>query len=296
MTTWRNRLMAAFCMLLVAGAVSVPLAMRSQALAESPATAEAPVAPEAPADPPAVAEEHDGVWMEDETPEWHPIDLGATGHFKGYCENGQPVVTEAPKKTEDAVTILRPKCWGSFFMTEQVSKVEMVPLNDVNDPSKTLPVPPEDFSQGVSLKLNGYSIVDPRREKDVFPYITVRGRTLIPARWVVEAAGGRIKWNPDNQAIAIYWQDRVVRMRIGDPEATVNGQPIVLEQPPQIVAGRTMVPVRFVVEGLGGEVGWEPMGNTVKVDLEGAACPPAYCWEKQEEVQQAYNAKQNETE
>lgn len=50
----------------------------------------------------------------------------------------------------------------------------------------------------------------------------------------------------------------------------VNGQEIKPDVPPQIINGRTMVPVRWVAEALGADVQWEQSseGGTVKITAE----------------------------
>lgn len=45
----------------------------------------------------------------------------------------------------------------------------------------------------------------------------------------------------------------------------VNGQEITPDVPPEVVNGRTMVPVRWVAEALGAKVDWDPISQTVKV-------------------------------
>lgn len=47
----------------------------------------------------------------------------------------------------------------------------------------------------------------------------------------------------------------IVNMQIGNNVAFVNGQSVSLDVPPQIINGRTLVPIRFVSENLGAEVG-----------------------------------------
>jgi hypothetical protein len=49
----------------------------------------------------------------------------------------------------------------------------------------------------------------------------------------------------------------------------VGSSGIVLDAPPVIVAGRTLVPIRAVVESLGGTVAWDAASQTVTVSLDG---------------------------
>ena len=46
----------------------------------------------------------------------------------------------------------------------------------------------------------------------------------------------------------------------------VNGHEVSSDVPPQIIEGRTMVPIRWVAEALGAEVRWDDDSNTVYID------------------------------
>jgi hypothetical protein len=52
---------------------------------------------------------------------------------------------------------------------------------------------------------------------------------------------------------------------IGQPFATVNGAPVQLDAPAFIEADRTFLPVRFIAENLGAEVGWNEADRTVTI-------------------------------
>lgn len=47
----------------------------------------------------------------------------------------------------------------------------------------------------------------------------------------------------------------------------VNGQEIKPDVPPQIINGRTMVPVRWVAEALGADVQWDETSRTVRIAM-----------------------------
>ena len=54
-------------------------------------------------------------------------------------------------------------------------------------------------------------------------------------------------------------------MTAGKDTATVNGRPVELESPPLVKQGTTLVPLRFVGEGMGLEVGWDNGTKTVSL-------------------------------
>lgn len=212
----------------------------------------------------------------DPIPEWVPPKKH--GRFEGYCENGKPVITKAPEDT----TEIKPFCAGTILGTELTYKQTestVDPLNPANWPAR-----PPDFALGAHIRLNGSMLVDPRREKDVFPYVTSVGRTLVPARWIVEAVGGKIFWKPDEQRVRYVWKDREIIMWVGKTDAEVNGKSVTLDQAPLMVAGRTMVPARFVAESLGGTVTWDDFNMVVHMQIDGAACPLSYCFDRRSET------------
>jgi len=103
----------------------------------------------------------------------------------------------------------------------------------------------------------------------------VNGRVLVPLRGVLETIGAQVGWEPAEQKVVAVKDERVVELRIGSTVAQIDREPVVLDVPAQLLGGRTMVPLRFVGEALGAQVGWEPATRTVRIDTSGAATPPA---------------------
>ena len=88
---------------------------------------------------------------------------------------------------------------------------------------------------------------------DVSPVI-VDGRTLMPARDVVEMLGGEVAWNGELRQVTIEHGNTNVLLTIDNAVAHVNGLPVTLDVPPQIVNDSTKIPLRFVAEALGVDV------------------------------------------
>jgi len=87
--------------------------------------------------------------------------------------------------------------------------------------------------------------------------IIVEGRTLLPARAIAEMLGGDVYWDNDLRQVHIYHGTTHILLTIDDATAYVNGEPIALDVPPQIVDDRTKVPVRFVAENMGVDVDFQ---------------------------------------
>jgi len=96
------------------------------------------------------------------------------------------------------------------------------------------------------------------------------GRTLIPIRIIVEAIDGKIEWDAKTSKVTIIKDAIKIELWIGKPIANVNGvpTPIDVQAPklsPMIVNGRTFLPLRFVSENLGAEVGWDGATQTITI-------------------------------
>ncbi len=99
---------------------------------------------------------------------------------------------------------------------------------------------------------------------DAAPYIKA-GRTMVPLRFIGEAFGATFDWKSETQTVTYYLDGTEITLTIGSTVAMVNGEAKNLDAAPEIVNGRTMVPVRFVSEALGAYVHWDAATNTVTV-------------------------------
>ena len=87
------------------------------------------------------------------------------------------------------------------------------------------------------------------------PFIE-NGRTLTPLRAVCEAAGLTVDWS--GETVTVTDGEVAAALTPGDPVITVNGVPgAALEAAPRIVAGRTLIPIRALMEAFGYDVGWD---------------------------------------
>lgn len=113
-------------------------------------------------------------------------------------------------------------------------------------------------------------------EFDVPPQI-IDERTLVPMRVIFEALGADVEWEEETQTINARRSDTdsvYISMRVGDPiihkEFVKANLPttdeIQLDVPPQIIDGRTLVPVRAVSECLGCDVSWDGENQTVIIE------------------------------
>jgi thiol-disulfide isomerase/thioredoxin len=102
------------------------------------------------------------------------------------------------------------------------------------------------------------------------PYIK-SGTTLVPLRFISEAFGAEIEWLPKQGkgTIIIKLKEHLVQIEIGNTQAMVNGKAMTLIVAPEIVNGRTFVPLRFISEAFGAKVEWIAETQTIRMIYEG---------------------------
>lgn len=97
----------------------------------------------------------------------------------------------------------------------------------------------------------------------------IANRTMVPMRAIFEALGAYVHWNEGTQTVTATKGSTDVQLTIGETGALVNGRTVALEVPAMIHRGSTMVPLRFVSESLGADVGWSEATQTVSINTDG---------------------------
>lgn len=102
---------------------------------------------------------------------------------------------------------------------------------------------------------------------DAPPYIK-KGTTFVPIRFISEVFGAKVEWqNIEKGRVIIKFKDKEIILDIDKTTAFINKKPYTLLAPPEIVNGRTFVPVRFISEGLGAEVKWIAQTQEVIISM-----------------------------
>jgi len=159
---------------------------------------------------------------------------------------------------------------------ETVQNSELIESVQVSQVSQEGIITKADVSRGliycreypVTVQIEGVDV--PTKEKDVPPLI-VASRTLIPARAFFEALGATVDWDAENRIVTVQNDGSTVELVIDSSVAKVEGKAKILEVPAMIIDhdqdgdGSTMVPLRFVSEGLGAEVSWNESTRTANI-------------------------------
>lgn len=107
---------------------------------------------------------------------------------------------------------------------------------------------------------------------------TVQGRVMVPLRGVFEAIGATVQYDPANHTIEASRNNESVGLLLGSKVAKKNGAEILLDVPPRVLSGTTMVPLRFIAESMGAKVTFDKANNRVEIMTQDV--PPAKPSEK----------------
>lgn len=117
------------------------------------------------------------------------------------------------------------------------------------------------------MKVDGIETeIDPGRGTEP---VIINDRTLLPVRAIIEAAGGSVDWDQAGNTVTLSYGSDVIRMVIGSTTAYINEEPQTIDTAPVIINDRTMLPIRFIAEGFGFDVGWERETQTVTITVPG---------------------------
>jgi hypothetical protein len=92
-----------------------------------------------------------------------------------------------------------------------------------------------------------------------------KNRVMCPLRFIGESLGAKVDWNPSNQKITISEENVTIEIWIGNIKMKVNNKEVTIDAPPFIQNSRTLVPIRVIMESLGGTVNWDSSKQTVTI-------------------------------
>lgn len=147
--------------------------------------------------------------------------------------------------------------FAPFAVRGQIGGTQTIIILQVGKPSMTV--------NGVSQAIDLQGTVP----------VIVESRTFLPVRAIVEALGGSIAWTAAEQKVTIILGSDILELFIGRSSARVNGSAVSIDPSnadvtPRIVGGRTMLPVRFITERLGGTVVWNDTTKTATLTFGSA--------------------------
>ena len=113
------------------------------------------------------------------------------------------------------------------------------------------------LAQQVSITVNGQALgLSPGP-------IEREGRVFVPLRGIFERLGAGVVYA--SGTINATKGSTTVSLRIGSTQATINGQAQILDVAPFIVGSTTYVPLRFIAQSLGANVGYDNGTRVVSI-------------------------------
>ena len=134
------------------------------------------------------------------------------------------------------------------------------------------------YARDISVVVNGQRV----QFADQQP-VVIDGRTLVPVRGVFEIIGFDVNWNESTRTITLsrlgYSMDEIV-ITLGSNEFVTNGVRHVLDVPAQSIGGRTVLPIRLVLESVGYTVDWNENERIVNAYIEPSRTILVRAWER----------------
>ncbi|MDF9841941.1 MULTISPECIES: copper amine oxidase N-terminal domain-containing protein [unclassified Paenibacillus] len=121
----------------------------------------------------------------------------------------------------------------------------------------------------VTVQVNGTAVKFP----DAKPYYE-NNRVMIPIRFVSEALGAKVGYGLD-RSVTIELGAKKILMKINSDTVTVDSVIQKLDVPARLQQNRTFVPLRFVSEALGAQVGWNQEKRLVTITTGASSTPVA---------------------
>ncbi|MHA7580303.1 CotH kinase family protein [Paenibacillus vandeheii] len=106
--------------------------------------------------------------------------------------------------------------------------------------------------KAITVTLDGKSVTFPDQDP-----LQQSGRVMVPVNAILEALGAEVTWDKTGKTVTAVLNDQTLVLQIGSSTATVNGETLEIDAPAIIKNSRTLVPVRFISEGLGLTVDWD---------------------------------------
>jgi hypothetical protein len=109
---------------------------------------------------------------------------------------------------------------------------------------------------------------------DVPPVTTAKG-AYVPLRVVADSLGADTNYDPKTGSIELVRANDTLRFRVGDRNATLNGNRMTLKAAPFAVRGRTMVPLAVIARAFNMHVHYDTARAQIDVMTSGTVEPGA---------------------
>ena len=147
--------------------------------------------------------------------------------------------------------------WEQVGFGEKITSIDLID-GDILVNEKFITELPE-FKNDIILDITGDIILPDS------PPVIENDRTLVPFRAVLEKLGAEVSFSGSDRTVTAVLGGTKVKLTLDSDTALVNGASFTLDAPAEIKSDRTYVPIRFIAESLGFDVGWNAAGRIITV-------------------------------
>ena len=154
----------------------------------------------------------------------------------------------------------------TLFLDKTPPTINTYIPDEIYEPSLTITGSVQDNLSGINfLRINGEDITISSNGSFSHTLTLYEGENTIT--FELEDKAG----NKTRETFTVSYIKKVKRiilkLQIGNKIMLVNSEPVEIDVPPTIVEGRTLLPIRWVAEPLGADVGWDGKERKVTVSL-----------------------------
>ncbi|MNI00753.1 hypothetical protein D3C73_535630 [compost metagenome] len=91
--------------------------------------------------------------------------------------------------------------------------------------------------------------------------------SMVPVRGILERIGANFKWNGEERTLTVQHGNHRLLLRADSRTAELNQTKLQLPEAPSIIDGHIYLPLRSVIEALGGQVEWDPQLYRAKLTI-----------------------------
>lgn len=127
----------------------------------------------------------------------------------------------------------------------------------------------EELNKYVMLVVENRELVFTDEDGLGMPFIDDHNCTMVPLRKTMETIGAQVDFDPAARIVSIEKGSIRVQVPIGKNAITINGQTTVIDTQAVILADRTYMPLRAVLEAFGYELEWHQSSSTIYIQEKG---------------------------
>ncbi|MDO4766512.1 MAG: lectin like domain-containing protein [Eubacteriales bacterium] len=104
-----------------------------------------------------------------------------------------------------------------------------------------------------------------------FPFVDENSRTQVPLRVMMTAIGGKVTWNKNKNTAVVKFDGHTIEVPLRKNYIVCNGKTLSYDTQSTIRNGRMYLPIRVIIEAIGGQISWDDNSAKIKYKMQGAS-------------------------